>query len=77
MKKTDKDALRIKSVKELQKVIEETKKTLVQLQLDHSQNKLKNTRSIFLTRKEIAAMQSILQQVKLKEKEVDLTNKAK
>lgn len=69
MKKTDKSTLHAKSVKELQKLIEETKKTLDQLKLDHAQNKLKNTRSIFITRKEIATMHSIAQQVKSKEKE--------
>ncbi len=69
MKTTDKKTLETKSVKELQKLIEETYKNLNQLKLDHVQNKLKNTRSIFNTRKEIAVMQSILQQVKSKEKE--------
>jgi len=71
MKTTDKKTLEIKSVKELQKLIDETYKNLNQLRLDHVQNKLKNTRSIFNTRKEIAVMQSVLQQVKLKEKEVE------
>ena len=71
MKTTDKKALAVKSVKELQKLIDETYKNLNQLRLDHVQNKLKNTRSIFNTRKEIAVMQSVLQQVKLKEKEVE------
>ena len=66
MKTTDKKTLETKSVKELQKLIEETYKNLNQLKLDHVQNKLKNTRSIFNTRKEIAVMQSILQQVKSK-----------
>ena len=69
MKTTDKKTLETKSVKELQKLIEETYKNLNQLKLDHVQNKLKNTRSIFNTSKEIAVMQSILQQVKSKEKE--------
>jgi len=69
MKTTDKKTLETKSVKELQKLIEETYKNLNQLKLDHVQNKLKNTRSIFNTRKEIAVMQSVLQQVKSKEKE--------
>jgi ribosomal protein L29 len=69
MKTTDKKTLETKSVKELQKLIDETYKNLNQLKLDHVQNKLKNTRSIFNTRKEIAVMESIMQQVKLKEKE--------
>ena len=65
MKATDKKDLQTKSVKDLQKQIAEAKKTLVQLKLDQVQNKLKNTRSIFNTRKTIAVMQSVLQ-VRLK-----------
>jgi len=65
MKATDKKDLQTKSVKDLQKQIVEAKKTLVQLKLDQVQNKLKNTRSIFNTRKTIAVMQSVLQ-VRLK-----------
>lgn len=69
MKTTDKKDLQTKSVKELQKLVEEAKKALTQLKLDHAQAKVKDTRSIFNKRKEIAIMQTVLQQVKLKEKE--------
>lgn len=69
MKKTDIKNLETKSVKELQKVIDEASKALNQLKLDHVQNKLKNTRSIFNTRKDIAIMHSVLHQVKSREKE--------
>lgn len=75
MKATDKKILPAKSAKELQKMIDEAYKTLNQFRLDHVQNKLKNTRSIFNTRKEIAILQSVLHQVKLQEKEGD-TNKS-
>lgn len=68
MKTVDKKTLHTKSKKELQKMVEEAKKALAQLKLDHTQNKLKNTRSIFNTRKDIAVMQAILQ-TKLNEKE--------
>lgn len=61
MKTTDKKALQEKSKEELQKQIKEAYNTLGQIRLDHAQNKLKNTRSIFLARKEIAVMQSFLQ----------------
>ena len=61
MKATDKKDLQTKSVKDLQKQIAEAKKELAHLKLDHVQNKLKNTRSIFNTRKTIAVMESILQ----------------
>ena len=70
MKTIDKKTLQTKSVKELQKQIEEARKMLDQLKLDHSQLKVKNTRSIFNSRTDIAVMQSILQ-VKMKEKEGD------
>lgn len=68
MKTTDKKNLLTKSTNELQKMIEEANKTLSQIKLDHVQNKLKNTRSIFHARKEIAVMQSVLQ-TKLTKKE--------
>ena len=60
MKTTDKKDLQTKSTKELQKMLDETSKTLKQLKFDHVQNKIKNTRSIFTTRKQIAVMQTIL-----------------
>jgi len=69
MKKTEVKNLETKSVKELKKLIEETYKALGKLKLDHAQNKLKNTRSIFNTRKDIAVMHSVLQLVKSKVKE--------
>ena len=69
MKTTDKKALHIKNVQELRKLVEEAQKNLVQLKLEHVQGKLKNTRSIFNTRKEIAVMQAVLQQVETREKE--------
>jgi ribosomal protein L29 len=68
MKMTDKKILPTKSVKELKKMIEEAYKTLNQMKLDRVQNKLKDTRSIFHTRKEIAIVHSILT-IKLKAKE--------
>jgi len=71
MKKTDVKNLETKSVKELSKLIEEAYKALGQLKLDHAQAKLKNTRSIFNTRKDIAVMHSVLQLVKSKVKEAE------
>lgn len=69
MKTVDKKALQTKSVKDLEKMIVEAYKTLNELRLDHMQNKLKNTRSIFHARQDIAVLQSALQQVKTKAKE--------
>ena len=68
MKKTDIKTLETKSAKELQKVIDEAVKSLKQLRLDHVQNKLKNTRSIFNTRKDIAIMQSSITSSEIKRK---------
>ena len=59
MKKNDIKELQLKTGKELEKLLKETQEKLTQLKLDHVQNKLKDTRSIFHTRKEIAVMQSI------------------
>ncbi|HWY79999.1 MAG TPA: 50S ribosomal protein L29 [Candidatus Sulfotelmatobacter sp.] len=69
MKTADKKTLQTKEVKELQKLIEETRKTLNQVKLDHAQGKLKNTRSIFNIRKEVAVMQSVLQTKLVKKEE--------
>ncbi len=69
MKAIDKKGLHEKSAKELEKLVVEAYKGLNELRLDHVQNKLKDTRSIFNKRKEIAVMQSVLQQVKTKVKE--------
>ena len=68
MKTTDKKTFETKSIKELEKLIEVAYKALGKLRMDHVQNKLKNTRSIFHARKEIAIMQSMLH-MKLKTKE--------
>jgi ribosomal protein L29 len=68
MKKADKQTIQTKSVKELQDLIAAARKNLEQIKFDHVQGKLKNTRSIFTTRKELAVLQSVLQG-KLTEKE--------
>ena len=78
MKAVDKKTLHDKTAKELEKLVVEAYKALNELRLDHVQNKLKDTRSIFNKRKEIAVMQSILQQVKTKVKEeTDVNPKTK
>jgi ribosomal protein L29 len=69
MKAVDKKTLHEKTAKELEKLVTEAYKSLNALKLDHVQNKLKDTRSIFNKRKEIAVMQSILKLAKSKVKE--------
>ena len=59
MKTKDKKALHSKDIRDLEKMINETKDLLVGLRLDKTQNKLKNPRQIFLKGKEIAQMMTI------------------
>lgn len=70
MKTKDKKELLTRSVSELKKLLEEARKAIVSLKLDHQQNKLKDTRSIFNKRKEIAVLQSIINLKKIVEGEV-------
>lgn len=54
--------VREKSKEALKKDVEAAKEALMQLQLDNKMGKLKNTRSIFLKRKEIAKMLTIIKE---------------
>ncbi len=54
MKTKDRKDLFTKTEKELKKILLDAKDNLFNLKLDLSQNKLKNTTSIMLKRKEIA-----------------------
>lgn len=67
MKAKDKKDLRLKSIKELIKGVEEAKDAFVTLKLDQTQNKLKNTRKLFLVRKEISLMLTIIREKELAE----------
>jgi ribosomal protein L29 len=60
MKLNDKKELHSKTVEELEKLLKESYNTFSQLKLDNEQNKLKNTRSMTITRKEIAVMKTLL-----------------
>lgn len=64
MKIQQKKEIKIKTIGELKQMIHDAHSELISLQLEKTQNKLKNTRSIFLKRKEIAYILTIL---KLKE----------
>lgn len=70
MKVNDKKELHLKTPGELEKLLKEAYNTLSQLRLDNVQNKLKNTRSMTNTRKEIAIMKTIVNE-KSKTKEVE------
>ena len=54
-----------KNEKELKELLLEKKKDLQNLKLDNKQNKLKNTRSIFNTRKEIAKIMTLMKEKEL------------
>lgn len=68
MKTRDKKDLHTRSIPELTKLLEEANAALFSIQLEKEQNLLKNTRSIFLKRKEIAAIKTVLRMKKGGEK---------
>ena len=65
MKLKDKKDIFTKSENELKKAVSAAKDQLFDLRLDLSQNKLKNTTSIFLKRKEIAWILTALREKEL------------
>jgi ribosomal protein L29 len=67
MKTKESKDLQTKTVDELKKLLKETQDALFALKIDHQQNKLKNTRAIFNTRKKYAVLQTIMN---MKAKEV-------
>ncbi len=62
MKTKDRKEIFTKTDKELIKALKEAKDALFNFNLDHKQNKLKNTRQIFWKRKEIAYLKTALRQ---------------
>lgn len=70
MKTKQKNELFGKSENELKKLLSDARNDLFNLRLDLSQNKLKNTSSIFLKRKEVALILTAL-----KEKEFEKNEK--
>lgn len=60
MKINDKKELHAKDAPELRKMLKDGHELLLSLKLDREQNKLKNTRGIFNTRKSIAIIKTIL-----------------
>lgn len=66
MKTKEKKDLHTKSIVELRTMLKTAKDTVFTAKLEKSQNKLKNLRSLFLKRKEIAQILTIM-----KEKEIE------
>lgn len=58
-----------KSEKELRDLLSEKREEFLSLNLDNKQNKLKNTRSIYNTRKEIARILTLIKEKELLAKE--------
>lgn len=67
MKSKDKKELHMKSIRELGNMVTEAKNQLAELGMDKIQNKLKNTSSLSLKRKEIAQMLTIMRLKELAE----------
>lgn len=65
MKSKDKKTMSDKSINELQAQLKEARDELFSLRLDKAQNKLKNTRSLFLKRKEIAYVLTLIREKEL------------
>ena len=70
MKTRDKKELHSKSLKELNKLVIDARDMVVGLQLDKTQNKLKNTSQLSVKRKEIAQMLTIIRMKELAEIQV-------
>lgn len=60
MKKKQKDDIKLKNIEELKNLIKESQGSLFKLRLEKTQNKLKNLKAIFLERKKIALMLTII-----------------
>lgn len=62
MKTKDKKELFTKNIEELKNLLKSAQDVLFQLKLEKAQNKLKNTRSIFWKRKEIANILTVVRE---------------
>lgn len=65
MKAKDKKELLTKSIKELNNLVSEAKDAMVELKLNLTQHKLKDTSSIFYKRREIAQMMTVIRMKEL------------
>ncbi|MEK7060982.1 MAG: 50S ribosomal protein L29 [Patescibacteria group bacterium] len=77
MKKKQKDDIKLKNIEELKNLIKESQGILFKLRLEKTQNKLKNLKAIFLERKKIALMLTIInEKAKLEKTVVKATKKS-
>lgn len=68
MKTKQKKELQAKNINELTLLLKDSRDLLSNIRLDKTQNKLKNTRQIFIKRKEIAQILTIIREKELQEK---------
>lgn len=68
MKLKEKQTFRVNTLTELKNLFDKARNELFLLKLDKVQNKLKNTRSLFLKRKEIAFILTLIREKELAEK---------
>lgn len=66
MKTKDKREILAKDIKELENLLKGARSELFNLKLEKTQNKLKNTRSVFLKRKEISLILTAIKQKEFK-----------
>lgn len=69
MKTKEKKELSKKKIEELKNLLKGARSDLLNLRLEHAQNKLKNKRSIYNKRKEIAQIKTAIKEKELKENE--------
>jgi len=67
MKKTEKKDLRIKSIKELEKILKEKRKDFEKIRMEKGAGRVKNTHLLTLKRKEIAAILTIITEKRFQE----------
>ena len=68
MKKKVKEELKLKTIQELNKLLEDSRDLIFKLKLDKFQNKLKNQRQIFVERKKVALILTFLNEKGKEEK---------
>ncbi len=66
MNKDNLKKLREKTIKDLKEDIKKTRKELFSLRMDKTIRKLKNLRSLFIKRKEIAVIKTIIKEKELR-----------
>jgi ribosomal protein L29 len=71
MKKKDIKSLREKTAKDIYELILKAKNELMDMRLNKTQNKLKNTSQISLKRKDIAQMLSLVKELELSGKSLE------